>query len=104
MSTATDVLRSDPADVRQLLRRATDVVRDHVRTLGDTARGPVAGAFGVAAAKVRHAIAAPLRRLGAVAERYVGAKIKRRVQPPILVAIVVGAVALIVAIVAAARK
>lgn len=103
MSTATDVLRSDPADVRQLLRRATDVVRDHVRTLGDTARGPVAGAFGVAA-KVRHAIAAPLRRLGAVAERYVGAKIKRRVQPPILVAIVVGAVALIVAIVAAARK
>ena len=43
-------------------------------------------------------------RLGAVAEDYVGAKIKRRVKPPIVVALVVAGAALVVALVAVATR
>jgi hypothetical protein len=43
-------------------------------------------------------------RLGHLAEDYVGTKIKRRVQPPIVVALVVAGAALVVALIAVATR
>lgn len=80
------------ADARMAAGRARVVVReafDHAREVA-TATAARAGAYA--------------DQLGAVAEDYVGAKIKRRVKPPIVVALVVAGAALVVALVAVATR
>jgi hypothetical protein len=73
------------ADVRRALNGAYDTVRTHARRVGTMATRT-------------------FDRVGAAAESYVGEKVKRRVKPPIVVALVAAGVALIVAIVAVLRK
>ena len=73
------------ADARQLLASAYGTIRGQVRRVGATA-GNV------------------LDRLGSQVETFVGAKIKRRVKPPIIAAIVVAGLALAVAAIALSRK
>lgn len=70
---------------RQILAGAYDTIRGHVRRVGATADGV-------------------LGRLGARVETYVGAKIRRRVKPPILAAILVAGIALAIAAIALTRK
>ena len=72
-------------EARHLLLGAYHTVREHVRRLGDAAGHT-------------------LDRVGAAAESYVGEKIKRRVQPPIVVALVAAGIALAVALAAVFRK
>ena len=72
-------------EARQFLLGAYDTVREHVRHLGGAARRT-------------------LDRVGAAAESYVGDKIKRRVQPPIVAALVAAGIAMVVALVAVFRK
>lgn len=72
-------------EARRALMGAYDTVRAHVRKVGDSARRT-------------------LDRVGTAAESYVGAKIKRRVKPPILAALALAGVALAVALVVAFRK
>jgi len=77
-----------PATVHQAQRALTDaydVVRAHVRRVGDAA-------------------GRTFDRIGTAAEAYVGAKIERRVKPPIVAALVLAGVALAVAVVAVFRK
>lgn len=45
-----------------------------------------------------------IHRIGDAAERYAGAKIKRRVKPPIVAALVVAGTALVIGVVATFRK
>ena len=72
-------------EARRALVGAYATVRSHVRRVGDAA-------------------GRTLDRVGTAAETYVGAKIKRRVKPPIVVALIVAGVALVVALVAAFRR
>ena len=72
------------AEFRRTLDRAYDTVRANLRRVGDSAGRVVA-------------------RAGAIGEKYVGEKIKRRVKPPIVLALAVAGVALIVALVAVFR-
>ena len=102
MSTAT-IPRDPPPRARDLLRGVEDALRPHVRAARDTARRTVNASLGPTVKKLGAAVVAPLRRLGDLAERYVGAKIKRRVQPPIILALALGAVALLVGVVVLAR-
>lgn len=92
------------ASAREALHRAQEVLRPHVRRLDEATRGPVTRTIRAGAATLRTAVAGPLQRLGDLAERYVGAKIKRRVKPPILAALLVGGLALAVALFALSRK
>lgn len=73
------------ADARLLLANVYGTIRGHVQHVGATA-GNVLG------------------RLGSKVETFVGAKIKRRVKPPIIAAIVVAGLALAVAAIALSRK
>ena len=72
--------------------RARTVAHDVTSRTRAAARAAVAHASGYA------------RHLGDLAERYVGAKIKRRVKPPIVLALVVAGVALVVAVAAIATR
>ncbi len=72
-------------EARRALAGAYDTVRAHVRRVGDTARRT-------------------LDRVGTAAESYVGDKIKRRVKPPIVLALIAAGVALAIALVVAFRK
>jgi len=96
----------DLADLRAVAHRTARVGVD-ARTAAARARVVVREAFDHAH-EVVTASAARARgyadRLGAVAEDYVGAKIKRRVKPPIVVALVVASAALVVALVAVATR
>ncbi|MBE7448591.1 MAG: hypothetical protein HS111_06825 [Kofleriaceae bacterium] len=89
MSTTTLPFRSTFAgtarDARRVLASAYDTLRAHVRRIGDTA-------------------GRTLDRIGTAAESYVGARVKARVKPPIVVALVTAAAALVVGLVAAFRK
>ncbi len=76
---------STRAEVRRTVDRAYTNVRANVGRLRDTA-------------------GQALDRLGTYAESYVATKIKRRVKPPIVVALVLAGVALAVALVAVFRK
>lgn len=73
------------AELRRILRSACGTVQANVRRVGDVARRS-------------------LDRVSDAAERYVGAKIKRRVKPPIVMALAVAGVALAVALIAVVRK
>ena len=70
---------------RQLVASIADAVRGHVRRVVPVARGFIG-------------------RVGDRIESYMGTKIKRRVKPPIVLAIVVAALALAAAVVALIRK
>lgn len=77
---------ADPvARARAILAGAYDTLRGQVRRVGDTAGGVVG-------------------RLATHAETFVGAKIQRRVKPPIVIAMVVAGIALAAAIIALVRK
>lgn len=106
MSTTVSNLsgHSPTRSARELLRDAEDTIRQHVRKLDDRARTTATSAARALTATIGRTVAAPLRRLGDVAERYVGAKIKRRVKPPILLALALGGVALAVALLVLIRK
>lgn len=79
------VLSAMALEGRSLLSRAYTNVRGNVRRLGQSVRGLVT-------------------RLGDRAESYAAAKIRRRVKPPIIAALALGAAALVIAIVAVIRK
>jgi len=73
------------AELGRILRSAYSTVQANVRRVGDVAHRR-------------------LDRVADAAERYVGAKIKRRVKPPIVMALAVAGVALAVAVIALGRK
>lgn len=89
MSTTTFPFRSTVTntanDARRVLAGAYDTLRAHVRQIGDTA-------------------GRTLDRIGTAAERYASTKIERRVKPPIVIALVTAAAALVIGLVAAFRK
>ncbi len=89
-----------PTSAREFLDRAAVAIRAQVRPLAEATRSTAIAVAG----KVGRAVAAPLGRLGDLAERYVAAKIKRRVKPPILAALLIAGVAVVVAAFALARK
>lgn len=73
------------AELRRLLHDAYATVRATVRRIG-----------GAATRSLDHVTGA--------AERYVGAKLERRVKPPIVAALAIAGVALVVALIAVVRK
>ncbi len=78
-------LPSTVAVTRRVLASSYDTVRAHARRLEGAARRT-------------------LDRVGTAAESYVGDKIKRKVKPPIVAALLVAGVAVVIAIVALVRK
>lgn len=70
---------------RRILSNAYETVRAHARRIEGAARRT-------------------LDRVGTAAESYVGDKIKRKVKPPIVAALLAAGVAVVVAVVALARK
>lgn len=109
-SPSLDPRNLDLADLHHVADRAAEVgavARDVAAQARARTRAVVRDAFDQAR-QVATATAARARtyadRLGAVAEGYVGAKIKRRVKPPIVVALVVAGAALVVALVAVATR
>jgi hypothetical protein len=70
---------------RHILANAYDTVRAHARRIEGAARRT-------------------LDRVGTAAESYVGDRIKRRVKPPIVAALLAAGVAVVVSIVALVRK
>ncbi len=82
---ASNSVHATGAELRRILRSAYDTVRANVRRVGDAANRT-------------------FDRVSGAAERYVGEKLKRRVKPPIVIALTLAGVALAVAIVAMVRK
>ena len=83
---------SSTAEFGRMFSRASTNVRANARRIVDAARGAVSRVRGAAS------------RLGERAEAFVGDKIKRKVKPPIVGALVLATVALAVAIYALVRK
>ncbi len=100
---STDATLPTFESARIFAERARAVVRAHVRQVG-TAAGHLADRARATAGQVADHARAYAGRLGAVAERYVGDKIKRRVQPPIVTALVIAGAALALAIIAVAIR
>ena len=106
-------MHTSPSDVPNLdldldgaAKRAAQVAADARAALGqsiDRARTVATNVTARGRAAVAHA-GGYVRHLGDLAERYVGAKIKRRVKPPIVLALVVAGVALVVAVAAIATR
>ena len=82
---------------------ARDVVRANVRRLGGHA-GRVAARVQTTVAQVADQTRAYAGRVGAAAERYLGARVTQRVRAPLLAAVILAGAALVVAIVAVVRR